>query len=132
MKQTTTKLSVSLFLLRMTIALVMTVWAIDKIMNPGHAGAVFSDFYGIEIGSAGLKVIGVLQLVVIVAFVAGAFKMISYGLVLLMHAGSTLSSWQQYLAPFDNLLFFAAWPMLAACVALFVLRSDDRFLAVSR
>lgn len=132
MNNAATKLSVSLFLLRSSVALVMAVWAIDKIVNPGHAGAVFSNFYGIEIGSAGLKVIGALQLAVIVAFVAGAFKMISYGLVLLMHAGSTLSSWQQYLAPFDNLLFFAAWPMLAACIALFVLRSDDRFLAASR
>jgi len=132
MKQTTTKLSVSLFLLRITVALVMTVWAIDKIINPGHAGAVFSNFYGVEIGSAGLKAAGALQLVVIVAFVAGVFKMISYGLILLMHAGSTLSSWQQYLAPFDNLLFFAAWPMLAACVALFLLRNDDVFLSFNR
>jgi len=132
MKQTATKLSVSLFLLRVTVALVMTVWAIDKIMNPGHAGAVFSNFYGIEIGSAELKVIGALQLVVILAFVIGLFKTISYGLVLLMHAGSTLSSWQQYLAPFDNLLFFAAWPMLAACIALFLLREDDVFLSFRR
>jgi len=132
MKQTATKLSVSLFLLRITVALVMTVWAIDKIMNPGHAGAVFSNFYGIEIGSAGLKAIGAMQLVVIAAFVAGAFKTISYGLVLLMHAGSTLSSWRQYLEPFDNLLFFAAWPMLASCVALFLLREDDDFLSLNR
>lgn len=132
MKQTATKLSVSLFLLRITVALVMAIWAIDKIMNPGHAGAVFSNFYGIEIGSAGLKAIGAMQLVVIAAFVAGAFKTISYGLVLLMHAGSTLSSWRQYLEPFDNLLFFAAWPMLAACVALFLLREDDDFLSLNR
>lgn len=111
----------------------MAVWAIDKIINPGHAAAVFFNFYGNRDGNAGLKVIGALQLVVILAhFVIGLMKTISYGLVLLMHAGSTLTSWRQYLAPFDNLLFFAAWPMLAACVALFLLRSDDRFLALSR
>jgi len=132
MKQTATKLSVSLFLLRVTVALVMAVWALDKIMNPGHAGAVFSNFYGIEIGSAELMAIGAVQLVIILAFVTGLFKTISYGLVLLMHAGSTLSSWRQYLEPFDNLLFFAAWPMLAACLALLLLRSDDVFLSFNR
>jgi putative oxidoreductase len=52
-------------------------------------------------------------------------KRISYGLVLIMHAISTLSSWQQYLDPFNNLLFFGAWPMLAACYALYVLRDLD-------
>ena len=30
-----------------------------------------------------------------------------------------------YLEPFDHLLFFAAWPMLAACFALYLLRDDD-------
>ena len=29
--------------------------------------------------------------------------------------------------PFDHLLFFAAWPMWAACIALFVLREHDQY-----
>ncbi len=44
-------LPISLFLLRITVALVMAVWALDKIINPGHASAVFSNFYGIEFGA---------------------------------------------------------------------------------
>ena len=48
--------------------------------------------------------------------------------MLVLHAISTLSSYKMYLAAFDNLLFFAAWPMLAACIALFYLRDlDTRF-----
>jgi hypothetical protein len=41
---------------------------------------------------------------------------------------STFSSYKQYLAPFEgpNLLFFAAWPMLAACFTLFLLRDQDK------
>jgi putative oxidoreductase len=31
---------------------------------------------------------------------------------------------------FDNLLFFAAWPMLAACIALYLLRDQDTLLTV--
>ena len=57
----------------------------------------------------------------------GAWKSVTYGAVLLLHAVSTLSSYQQYLHPFEgaNLLFFAAWPMLAARAALFLLRDVD-------
>ncbi|MEQ8801928.1 MAG: hypothetical protein RLP45_07815, partial [Haliea sp.] len=58
-------------------------------------------------------------------FVAGFMKRFSYGMILLLHTISTLSSWQQYLDAFNNLLFFAAWPMLAACIALYMLRDLD-------
>lgn len=123
-------LEISLLALRVTVALVLTVWALDKLVNPDHAAGIFSNFYGLNVGSTALYVIGAVQLAIIAALVAGAFKAVSYGLVLLMHAGSTLSSWRQYLEPFDNLLFFAAWPMLAACLALFLLRDRDRFLSL--
>jgi len=65
-------------------------------------------------------------------FAAGIARTWSYGLVLLMHAVSTFSSWKQYLDPYTgaNLLFFAAWPMLAALVALFLLREHDTLLSV--
>ena len=63
---------------------------------------------------------------------AGFLKRFSYGIVLLMHGVSTVSSYQQYLAPYDgaNILFFAAWPMLAACLALYLLRDDDRLASM--
>ncbi|OGB93992.1 MAG: hypothetical protein A2Z31_10595 [candidate division NC10 bacterium RBG_16_65_8] len=43
---------------------------------------------------------------------------------------STLSTAKFFLAPFSNLLYFAGWPMLAACVALYSLRDLDT-IAVS-
>jgi hypothetical protein len=74
------------------------------------------------------------ELALLAAFVAGAVKPWSYGLVTLLHGISTLASFRQYLAPFEgpNLLFFAAWPMLAACVALFLLRDRDTLGVVGR
>jgi hypothetical protein len=52
---------------------------------------------------------------------------------LIFHAISTLASYRQYLAPFDNLLFFAAWPMLAACFTLYLLRDlDTRWRSTGR
>lgn len=124
-------LRLSLLLLRLGVGLVMAMWTMDKIINPSHADAVFSNFYGLSGLSSGMfTAIGFAQALIVLAFAAGAFRTISYGLVLLMHSVSTLSSWRQYLDGFENLLFFAAWPMLAACFALFLLRKHDALLSV--
>lgn len=120
------RLPVSLLLLRIGVFVVMALWSVDKIVNPGHAAGVFETFYFLEgMGAGTLAAIGVVQLLLEVAFVAGLFRTFTYGYVLVVHALSTLSSWPGYLEPFDNLLFFAAWPMLAACIALFLLRDRD-------
>lgn len=116
----------SLFLLRVGVFIVMAVWTLDKFVNPGHASGVYETFYMIPgLGSTAMYVIGALEALLVVAFVLGLWKRITYGSVLVLHGISTLSSMPAYLAPFDHLLFFAAWPMLAACVALYLLRDLD-------
>jgi len=125
------RLDLSLLALRAGVFIVMLVWALDKFINPQHSGAVFAAFYGLpSFDAAVFYVIGAAQLLVVLAFAAGFLRRWSYGLVLLMHAVSTFSSWAKYLAPWDNLLFFAAWPMLAACLALYLLRDHDRIASV--
>jgi len=94
---------------------------------------VFQHFYGLGgVAQPLVYAIGIAQVLLLLCFALGLLRTWSYGLVTLMHAGSTLSSWKQYLDPFDgaNLLFFAAWPMLAACIALFLLRDHDTLLSV--
>lgn len=121
-------LPLSLFLLRMGIFIVFLFWTLDKIFYPEHAVAVFSTFYGFDAMSDSiLLAIGLAQLILILTFAVGLFKTWTYGAVLLLHASSTFSTFGLYLRPFDNLLFFAAWPMLAACVALFLMRDCDTF-----
>lgn len=123
------RLAWSLLGLRLGIFLVFFVWTLDKFMRPAHAAGVFENFYGLG-GTGGLMpVLAGLEMLLLLAFVLGLARRFSYGAVLLLHAGSTLSSWAQYLAPFEgpNLLFFAAWPMLAACAALYALRDYDAF-----
>lgn len=130
MNDLNTRLPQALLALRVTVFLVMLVWTLDKILNPGHAGAVFENFYFLSgMGPGILMAIAVAELVIILGFLAGFAKTWTYGAVLVFHAISTLSSWQMYLG-FDNLLFFAAWPMLGACFALFWLRDEDTLLAV--
>lgn len=116
--------------IRVTIFVVMAVWTVDKFVNPSHAAHVFDAYYGLgEVGHALVLIVGGLEALILLAFVAGAFKTWTYGFVVVVHGVSTLAGWAQYLDPFSgpNLLFFAAWPMWAAAIALFVLRDYDRY-----
>ncbi|WP_439510082.1 hypothetical protein [Marinimicrobium koreense] len=120
------RLTWSLLLLRLGVFIVMLMWTLDKFVQPEHSARVFEGFYGLGGFSAEIfYAIGVVELALVLAFVAGLRKRITYGLVLLLHGVSTLSSYNQYLDAFNNLLFFAAWPMLAACIALYLLRDLD-------
>jgi len=126
---TTQRLPQALLALRLGVFIVMFMWTLDKFVQPDHAGAVFENFYGLSgLGATTFYILGALQMVLILGFLLGIQKRITYGLVFLFHGISTLSSYAQYLDPFNNLLFFAAWPMLAACFALYILRDEDKLL----
>jgi len=127
------RVAVALLVLRVTVFLVMLIWTIDKFVRPSHAASVYEHFYFLRgLGPATIYAIGAVELVVLIGFVIGFVPRLTYGLVLLFHAVSTLSSFRQYLHPFEsvNLLFFAAWPMLAACFALYYLRDLDTLWSV--
>ena len=127
------KIQMSLLSLRLTVFLVMIMWTLDKFFNPSHASKVFQHFYLInDIPELALTAIATIQMLVVICFLTGFKKKISYGLVLGMHLVSTLSSYQQYINPWENLLFFAAWPMLAACFTLFILREEDTLFTLDR
>mgnify|MGYP001595071935 len=128
------KLELSLLTLRLGVFIVMLIWTVDKFVRVDHAKIVFEKFYlfaGFE--NAIMYVLAGAELLLILAFLVGVKKRWSYGLVLLLHGVSTVSSFRQYLNPFEggNLLFFAAWPMLAACFTLYLLRDYDRKFSLS-
>lgn len=129
----TARLQLSLLLLRGSVFLVMLMWTVDKLANVEHAAKVYEHFYFIGgLGPEAMHAIGAVELLLIAGFAAGVAKTWTYGFVLAVHAISTLSSFKMYLSPFDgpNLLFFAAWPMLAACLVLFLLRDEDRLASI--
>ena len=130
--ETDRRLAVCLLLLRLSVGLVLLVWAFDKILNPSHGGAVLESFYGLSgAGETAVQAIGVVQGLIVLAFLIGFARTWTYGAVLAMHGATTLISWSAYLQPLKNILFFAAWPMLAACITLFLLRDHDRIASVS-
>ena len=130
------RIPLALAFLRVSVFLLMFMWTIDKFLNPEHAARVYANFYFLGgLGVAVMYLVGLVELVIIIGFVLGVQKSMTYGTVLVLHGISTLSAFRQYLNPFDgpNLLFFAAWPVLAACYALYVLRDlDTRWVVGSR
>lgn len=128
-----TNLQKALLSLRLGVFLVMFMWTIDKFINPDHASKVFSHFYMIDgLSESIFYIVGALQLLLVLGFLAGIKKRYTYGAILIMHAVSTFSSFQMYLDPWGprNLLFFAAWPMLAAIYSLYILRDEDTLLSI--
>jgi putative oxidoreductase len=130
------RLPVALLLLRWSVFVVILVWTIDKFVEPQHASKIMADFYSIGgMSNAAMYAVGLLELVILLAFLVGFAKRWSYGLVLVLHGISTLSSYKKYLTPFqspNNLLFFAAIPMLAACFVLYYLRDADVLWTIKR
>jgi putative oxidoreductase len=125
----------SLLMMRLAVFVVMLMWTLDKFINPGHAGKIFEKFYFIAgLESSVLAGLAALELIILLGFLLGVYKRFCYGVVLALHAISTLSSYQQYLTPFEgpHLLFFAAWPMLAGCLMLYLLRDDDIYLTLHK
>ncbi len=126
------RISLALLTLRLSVFLVMAMWTLDKFFNPEHAAGVFAHFYGLGgMQGAALTVLALVEAAILIGFLVGFQKRYTYGAVLLFHAVSTLSSYRQYLDPWSNLLFFAAWPMLAACFTLYLLRDLDTRWTIS-
>ncbi len=116
-KDDSNRVGVALLVLRVTVFLVMLVWTLDKFVEPQHVSKIMEHFYFIKgVSDSMIYIIGALELTVLVGFVAGFAKN------------------KQYLHPLvaPNMLFFAAWPMLGACFALYYLRDLDTLWTVPR
>lgn len=85
------RLRVSLLLLRAGIVIVLLAWTVDKLMRPAHGAGVLEHFYGVGgFGNAPIYALAIGELVLIALFASGLFKTWTYGLVLLLHAATTL------------------------------------------
>lgn len=131
------QLPFSLFIMRITIALFLLPWVADKFTESGveHTAKIFSHFYKIDgLGTTGSYVVGVLWALLLLAFVLGFKKRLSYGLVMMAHGLGTAFTWD-VLWPFSenhNMLFLAAIPVLGAMIALYRLRQFDTILTLDK
>lgn len=128
------RLGLALLIMRLTIAAFFAVWALGKILAPAMAVQVFSFYYASDVSALLAQLAGGLQLAVILAFAAGLWRTWTIGALLAMHTVSVLATWPQLLDPWQppNGLFWAGVPVLAALLALFLLRRRDTLLSVRR
>ena len=129
------RLPLALLFLRLGVFFVFFIWTVDKLLRPEHAASIFERYYFLSgLGRETAYLLGAVEMLLILGFLLGLAKRYTYGAVLILHAISTLAAFAKYITPFEahNLLYFAAWPMVAACFALYVLREPDTLWIIGR
>ncbi|MEE8429093.1 MAG: hypothetical protein V3S33_06280 [Gammaproteobacteria bacterium] len=93
---TTDRIPLALFTLRVGVFVVMLMWTLDKFIRPEHAATVYETFYQIDGLSSVLSyLIGGFELLILAGFIVGYKKQWTYLAVLILHGISTLSTYQQ-------------------------------------
>lgn len=121
------KVKVSLFAMRLGVAIVFLAWTIDKIVNYSHNSGMINHYYKIAISQPILLAMGIAELIVVLLFLVGKFKNVTYAIILFAHSVTTLvSSWRLF-PPYElhQLLYFGSLPMLGACIGLYLMRDKD-------
>ena len=129
------RLPVALLIMRFSLALFLLPWVIEKFTKPEQTAGIFAHFYHIEnLPVVGSYVIGGFWALLLLAFVTGFMKRISYGIVMLLHGAGTVFTIPTMLPFLDtyNHLFLAAIPTLGAMIALYIMRDRDTLMTVSR
>ena len=125
----------SLLLLRLGTGLLLSLWALVKIMAPAKSVGVSEKYYGGLLSLDALQLpLGVLQLALGLLVVVGLFRRIVYpaqalvlGLGLLAVGKYILDPFGLYLLTPDSsqLLFFPSLTVFAATLVLIAFRADD-------
>ena len=118
----------ALAILRYALSAFLAVWVVEKFLHPETTVAIWKHFYLVEaMPEVGSYVIGAIQAVALLGFVLGVAKFWSYGFWFVTHSLGTVLSYKQLLNPYDsvNHLFWAAVPVAAAFLLLFLLRRED-------
>ncbi len=127
------RLGVALVILRVSLGVFLLVWGLEKFIIPDRSIAIYGFFYGLSATKAVTYVAGALECLLALAIIIGAFRRWSYGLGLLLHAVTTIATAKLIIDPWGLIsgeaqhLFFAAVPLLAAFLALYLLRDCDTY-----
>ncbi len=131
----TDKLKFPLFFTRLAIFYFLLPWVLMRFTAPSGAQNIASKYYKVSsMPEIATTVIGVLWVALLLAFLFGIKKRISYGLVLLIHAVGTLFTLPYLIIGTENMniMFFAAIPVIGAMWLLYTLRDHDTFLSLNK
>ena len=122
-------------ILRLSLGLLMLVWGIDKLVNPEHGVQVAETFYfGVLSSSAVMPVLGVLQIVLGLAVMAGVGRRYAYPILAAVTGVTLLGVWRSIVDPWGwflegaNALFFPSLIIFAAVLVLIAVRDEDRLV----
>jgi hypothetical protein len=128
------RLTASLALLRVSLGAFLLVWAVMKFLGTKSTIGIFKKFYGVSIDVDISMVLGALEGALALAIILGLWRTYSYGVAVLVHGFSQLSSWRQTLDPWGvylndkpQFLFWAGVPVLAAFIVIWLMRDQDKW-----
>lgn len=125
-------LRLPLFLTRLSIFLFMLPWQIMRFTKPDVINNISNKYYKFSMPEIGSTITGVLMIALLLAFLIGFKKKISYLLVLILHGIGTLMTLPNLIPGLEgyNQLFLAAVPALGAMLLLYCLRDEDTMLSL--
>jgi putative oxidoreductase len=130
--------NVSLLALRISIALLVLLWGVGKIVDSEHAIAISDNFYlGLLSLPSLMPILGVAQVGVSVLAMVGLLRTVVDPLMLLINLGSMIGVWRSIVDPWGwfldgtNVLFFPSLIVAAGCLVLIAFR-DQEVLVLDR
>ena len=125
-------LKLPLFLTRISIVMFMLPWQIMRFTKPDVINNISNKYYKFSMPEIGSTITGVLMIALLLAFLVGFKKKISYLLVFILHGIGTLMTIPNLIPGLEgyNQLFLAALPALAAMLLLYCLRDEDTMLSL--
>jgi len=124
--------SFSLLALRVSIALLVLLWGIDKLVDPQHAIQVSDAFYHGLLSHPGLMVVlGVGQIAVALLALAGLFRRWVDPVILVINVGSMVGVWRSIVDPWGwvlegtNVLFFPSLIVTAGCLVMIAFQDQE-------
>lgn len=127
------KLRLPLFLTRLSIFYFLLPWQLMRFTKHDQADYIAETYYHLPgLNETVGYVIGALWIILLIAFLLGFKKRISYGLVFVLHAGAIIVALPYYIYGLETFsqLFLAAIPAAAAMGLLYVLRDEDTLLSL--
>ena len=130
------RIEIALLIIRITTAIFLGMWATLKFHRPEWTQNIFKGAYKIdflEVTHQFSYTLGVIQIIVVLAFALGLFRFWTYGLMMLMSAAGVIGSLGSFLTYYNypKNLMLTSIPTLGALIALFILRDLDNLFSLS-
>jgi len=119
----------TLLLLRVSLGLLMLVWGLDKIVNPGHGVKVAERFYfGLPLSAAVMPALGVVQIALGVLVMLRVRERVTLAVLVVLNGVTLIGVWRSIVDPWGwyltgtNALFFPSLIIFAGAVVLLAFR----------